>query len=56
MAIKSIENLSSPLFLDVDQMYNGDVIFTCDKSMEDEAETILSHFGIYLEVVFGAVV
>ena len=56
MAIKSIENLSSPLFLRVDQLDNGEVIVTCDKSLKEEAETLLSHFGIYLEVVFGAVV
>ena len=56
MAIKSIENLSSPLFLGVDQQADGDVIVTCDKSLREEAETLLSHLGIYLEVVFGAVV
>ena len=56
MAIKLIENLSSPLFLGVDQLADGDVIVTCDKSLREEAETLLSHLGIYLEVVFGSVV
>ena len=56
MAIKSIENRSSPLFLGVDQLDNGEVIVTCDKSLKEEVETLLFHFGIYLEVVFGAVV
>ena len=56
MAIKSIENHSSPLFLGVDQQADGTVIVTCDKSLRDEAETLLSHLGIYLEVVFGSVV
>ena len=56
MAIKSIENLSSPLFLGVDQSDNGEVIVTCDKSLKEEVETLLFHFGIYLEAVFGSVV
>ena len=56
MAIKSIENLSSPLFLGVDQQDDGTVIVTCDKSLREEAETLLSHLGIYLEVVFGSVI
>lgn len=56
MAIKSIENLSSPLFLGVDQLANGNVIVTCDKSLREEAKTLLSHLGIYFEFVFGSVV
>ena len=56
MAIKSIENLSSPLFLGVDQLADDNVIVTWDKSLREEAETLLSHLGIYLEVVFGSVV
>ena len=56
MAIKLIENLNSPLFLGVDQLADGKVIVTCDKSLKEEAETLLSHSGTYLEVVFGAVV
>ena len=49
-------NLSSLLFLSVDQTAEGEVIVTCDKSLKYKGETILSHFGIYLEVVFGSVV
>ena len=56
MAIKSIVNLSSPLFLGVDQSAEGEVIVTCDKSLKDEAEAFLSHFSIYFELVFGSVV
>ena len=56
MSIKSVQNLISPLFLGVNQSAKGEVVVTCDKSLKDEAEALLSHFGIYLEVVFGPVV
>ena len=56
MSIKSVQNLISPLFLGIDQSPEGEVVVTCDQSMKEEAEALLSHFGIYLEVVFGSVV
>ena len=56
MAIKSIVKLSSSLFLGVDTTEDREVIVTCGKSLKDEGEAILSHFGIYLEVIFGSVV
>ena len=56
MVIKSVQNLTSPLFLGVDQSAEGEVVVTCDKSLKDETEALLSHFSIYLEVVFGSVV
>ena len=56
MAIKSIVNLSSPLFLSVYTTEEGEVIITCDKSLKDEGETMISHFGIYLKLIVGAVV
>ena len=45
-----------PLFLGEDQLDNGEVIVTREKSLKEEAEILLSHSGIYLEVVFGSVV
>ena len=56
MAIKSIVNLSSPLFLSVYTTEEGEVIITCDKSLKDKGETMMSHFGIYLKLIVGAVV
>ena len=56
MTIKSNVNLSSPLFLGVDTQENGKVIITCDKSIKDKVEALLSHFAIYLELIFGSVV
>ena len=40
----------------MDQPADGNVIVTCNKSLREEAETLLSRLGIYLEVVFGSVV
>ena len=56
MAIKSIVNLSSPLFLDVDTTKEGEVIVTYDNSLKNEREVILSPFAVYLEVISGSVV
>ena len=56
MATKSIVNLGSPLFLGVDTTEEGEGIVTCDKCMKDEGEVILSHFAIYLGMIFGSVV
>ena len=54
--IESIVNLNSSLFLEIDTTEEGEVIVTCDKSMKNKGETILSHFAIYLEVIFGSIV
>ena len=56
MSIKSVQNLNSPLFLGIDQSPEGEVVVTCDQSMKEKAEALLSHFGIYIAVVFGPVV
>ena len=56
MAIKPIVNISFPLFLGVDTTTEGEVIVTYDKNLKDEGEAILSHFAIYLVVIFGSVV
>ena len=56
MAIKSIVNLSSPLFLRMDTQEDRKVIVTYDKIMKVKEEAFLSHFAIYLEVIFGSVV
>ena len=55
MFIKSVQKLISPLFLGIDQSPEGEVVVICNQSMKDEAEALLSHFGIYLAVVFGSV-
>ena len=56
MSIKSVQNLISPLFLGVDQSPKSEIVVTRDQSMKEEAEALLSHFGIYLEVRFRSVV
>ena len=56
MAIKSIQNPPSPLFHGIDQSAEGEVVVTCDKILKDKTEARLSHFGIYLKVVFEPVV
>ena len=48
MSIESGQNLISPLFLGVDQSPEGEVVVTCNQSMEEGTEALLSHFGIYL--------
>ena len=56
MAVKTHQDLRSPLFLGVDTQLDGSVIVTCDKSLKDEAEAFLSHLAIYLEQIFGVVI
>ena len=46
MAVKTHQDLRSPLFLGVDTQLDGSVIVTCDKSLKDEAEAFLSHLAI----------
>ena len=56
MSIESVQDLISPLFISADQSPPGEVVTICNQSMQDEVEALLSHFGIYLAVVFGSVV
>ena len=56
MSTKSVQDHISPFFIGIDRSPKGDVVIICDVSMKEEAETILSHFGIYLAIVFGSVV
>ena len=56
MSTKSVQDHISPLFISVDQSSEGDVVIIYDISMEEDTEALLSHFDIYLTVVFGSVV
>ena len=56
MSNKSVQDHISPLLIGVDQSAEGDVVIIYDCSMKEEVETLLSHFGIYLAVIFGSVV
>ena len=56
MSIKCKDNYISPMFIAVDVSPAGDVVIYCDIDMKEEAEDLLSHFGIYLALIFGSVV
>ena len=56
MAVKTPQDLRSPLFLGVDTQPDGSVIVTCDKSVKEETEAFLSYLAIYLEQIFGVVI
>ena len=56
MSVKCKDVYISPMFIAVDVSPTGDVVIICDIDMKDEAEALLSHFGIYLSLIFGSVV
>lgn len=56
MSMKSVQDLIFLLFIGVDQFSEGEVVIICNQSMIGEAEAFLSHFDIYLAVLFGSVV
>ena len=56
MSIKCRDYFISPMFIAVNISHTGDVVITCDIDMKSEAEALLSHFGIYLALIFGSVV
>ena len=56
ISTKSVQDLITPLFVGVNVSPEGDVIIICDIGMKKEAEVMLSHFGIYIAVIFGSVV
>ena len=53
---KCSHNLVTPLFVGIHVSPEGDVVIICDIGMKEEAEAMLSHFGIYLAVIFGSIV
>ena len=56
MSTKSAQDQITPLFVGVDVSSEGDVLIICDIGMKGEVEALLSHFGIYVAVIFGSVV
>ena len=56
MSIKCSDDLLSPMFVAVDVSPKGEVVIICDIDMRNEAEALLSHFGIYLAYIFGSIV
>ena len=56
MSNKCSEDLITPLFVAVDVSPEGDVVIVYDVNLRNEAEVLLSHFGIYLAYIFGSVV
>ena len=44
------------MFIAVDVSPTDDVVIYCDIDMKEEAEALLSHFDIYLGLIFGSVV
>ena len=51
--MKSSEDFTTPLINGIDLKYTGDIIATCDISLEEEAEMFLAHGLLYLERVLG---
>ena len=56
MSTKCRDDFISPIFIAVNVSPTGDVVITFDIDMKSEAEALLSHFGIYLALIFGSVV
>ena len=56
MLTKPRQDFVTPLFVGIDISPQGDVVIICNIGMKDEAEAILSYFGIYLAVIFGSIV
>ena len=56
MSTKCSYDLITPLFLGVDVSSEGDVVIICSIDLKIEAESLLSHFGLYVAVIFGSVV
>ena len=56
MSIKLVKDLLTPLFIAINVSPEDDVVIICDISMKEEAEGLLSHFGIYVPVIFGSIV
>ena len=55
MSVKCKDDYISPMFIAVDVSPTGDIVITCDIDIKEEQEALLSHFGIYLSLIFGSV-
>ena len=56
MLTKSAQDLVTPLFVGINVSPEGDVVIICNIGMKGEAKAMLSHFGVYLVVIFGSIV
>ena len=56
MSTKCSFDFITPLFIGVDVTPEGEVIVICSLDMKVEAESLLSHFGLYTAYIFGSVV
>ena len=56
MAVKTKDNFQSSFFLDFDVQENGSVIVTCDTSMQDKVQTLLTHLENYLAEMFSIII
>ena len=56
MSIKCFFNFITSLFLGVDVSPKGEVVVICSLGMKVEAESLLSHFGLYIAHIFCSVV
>ena len=55
MSTKYSYDLITPLFLGVGLSPEGDVVVICSMDLKVEAKSLLSHFGLYVAVIFGSV-
>ena len=56
MFTKCSYDFITPLFIGVDVSPEGEVVYICSLDMKVEAESLLSHFGLYVAYIFGSVV
>ena len=56
MSIKTQENFRSPLFIGANIQPDGSIIISCNIVLKEEAETLVAHLPIYLEVIFGTAI
>lgn len=55
MSTKCSFDFITPLFIGVDVTPEGEVVVICSLDMKVEAESLLSHFGLYAAYIFGSV-
>ena len=56
MSIKLVADQITPLLIIIDVSPKADVVIICNISMKEEAEGLLSHFEIYVSLIFDSVV
>ena len=56
MSTKCCFDYIPPLFIGVDVTPEGEVIIICSLDMKTEADSLLTHFGLYVAHIFGSVV